>query len=437
VKRGNRVTTEKAFTLQNAVLIDPKENFEGIGSLTIEDGVITSVNGKSKGNEIDCQGFYLAPGIIDIGVKICEPGEQHKESFKSAGASAAAGGITTMVTRPDTNPPIDNPEILEFFLRRAEQATDVRVIPMAALSKNLDGKELTEMVFLCNKGAIALTDGFKQVSDPKIFLNAMKYASDLDALIVAHPQDHALSLGTAATSGKFATLQGIPSVSTIAEKLGIDRDIILAEESGVRYHADQITTENALISIRAAKKRGIKLTAGTSIHHLILNEFDIANYRTFFKLSPPLRSEVDREAIVQGLVDQTLDTISSFHSPQDEESKRLPFQVAASGAVGLQTLLPACLKLVHNGYIDLPQLFQFISFNPAKILGISGGSLAKNCAANIIIFDKNAPFVMDRFKLFSKSKNTPFDEMTMQGKVLNTIVDGKTIYRDKQRGIKI
>ena len=428
---------KKAFTLQNARLVDPKENYEGIGSLTIEDGLITSINGDSKGEEIDCLGFHVAPGIIDIGVKICEPGEQHKESFKSAGAAAAAGGVTTMVTRPDTNPPIDNPEILEFFLRRAEQATAIKVIPMASISKNLEGKELTEMAFLCDKGAVALTDGFKQISDSKIFLNAMKYASDLDALIVAHPQDSNLSFGTAATTGKFATLQGIPSVSTIAEKLGIDRDIILAEESGVRYHADQITTESALISVRDAKKRGVKLTAGTSIHHLILNEFDIANYRTFFKLSPPLRSEIDREAIIQGLVDGTLDTISSFHSPQDEESKRLPFPVAASGAVGLQTLLPACLKLVHNGYIDLPRLFQFISFNPANILGIGGGILEKNCCANIIIFDKDVPFVMDRFKLFSKSKNTPFDEMTMQGKVLNTIVNGNTVYRDEERGLAI
>ena len=428
---------KNAFTLTNAILVDPKENCEGVGSVTIEDGLITSINGVSKGEEIDCRGYYLAPGIIDIGVKICEPGEQHKESFKSAGASAAAGGVTTMVTRPDTNPPIDNPEILEFFLRRAEQATDIKVIPMAAISKNLEGKELTEMAFLCDKGAIALTDGFKQISDPKIFLNAMKYASDLDALIVAHPQDSTLSFGAAATSGKFATLKGIPSVSVIAEKLGIDRDIILAEDSGVRFHADQITTESALISVLAAKKRGVKLTAGTSVHHLILNEFDIANYRTFFKFSPPLRSEIDREAIIQGLVDGALDTISSFHSPQDEESKRLPFPVAASGAVGLQTLLPACLKLVHNGYIDLPRLFQFISFNPANILGIGGGILEKNCCANIIIFDKDVPFVMDRFKLFSKSKNTPFDEMTMQGKVLNTIVNGRTVYRDKKNGIAI
>ena len=431
------MTNKRAFTLQNAVLVDPKENYEGVGSLTIEDGLITSVNGDSKGKEIDCRGFYLAPGIIDIGVKICEPGEQHKESFKSAGASAAAGGVTTMVTRPDTNPPIDNPEILEFFLRRAEQATDIEVIPMAALSKNLDGKELTEMAFLCDKGAIALTDGFKQISDPKIFLNAMNYASDLDALIVAHPQDSALSFGAAATTGKFATLQGIPSVSSIAERLGIDRDIILAENTRVRYHADQITTESALISVQAAKERGVRLTAGTSIHHLILNEYDIANYRTFFKFSPPLRSETDREAIIQGLIDGTIDTISSFHSPQDEESKRLPFAVAASGAVGLQTLLPACLKLVHNGYLDLPKLFQLISLNPAKILGISGRSLEKNCSANIIIFDKDVPFVMDRFKLFSKSKNTPFDEMTMQGQVLNTIVNGKNVYRDTERGIAL
>ena len=428
---------QKAYTLINANLIDPESNYQGLGSLTIENGNIISVNGLSIGEEVDCQKAFLAPGIIDMGVKICEPGERHKESFKSAAAAAAAGGVTTMVTRPDTNPPVDTPEILGFFMRRAEQVSPIKIFPMAALTKNLAGKELTEMAFLSDMGAVAFTNGLKQVANPKVFLNALKYAADLGSLIVGHPQDINLSKDTSATSSPFATLRGLPAVSTIAEKLAIDRDITLTKSTKARYHADQITSKVGLESIREEKKRGLKITAGTSIHHLILNEYDIANYRTFFKLSPPLRSETDRLAIVEGLVDGDLDTISSFHSPQDEESKRLPYETAASGAVGLETLLPASLKLVHDGHLTLPNLFKFISLNPAKILGIKGGRIKRNQPADLILFDKDIPFVMNRFHLFSKSKNTPFDEMTMQGKVLVSLVNGKTVYKSGESNIKI
>ena len=313
----------------------------------------------------------------------------------------------------------------------------VKIVPMAALTKNLAGQEITEMAFLHDKGAIAFTNGLAQISNPKILLNALRYASDLDTLFIGHPQDSFLSEGTSATSGTLATLLGLPAVSTIAEKLGLDRDIALAENTKVRYHADQITTKVGLESIVKAKESGVKVTAGTSMHHCILNEYDIANYRTFFKLSPPLRSERDRRAIIDGLINGGLDTISSFHSPQDEESKRLPYEMAASGAVGLQTILPACLKMVHDGTLSLPQLFKFISLNPAKILGIKGGRLKKDQPADIILFDKDIPFILDRFKLLSKSQNTPFDEMTMQGQVFATLVNGKIVYRHNARKIKL
>ena len=433
----SKLDNHRTFTLTNATLVDPENDYEGLGSLTIENGLISSINGTSIGEEIDCNKAILAPGIIDMGVKICEPGERHKESFKSASLAAAAGGVTTMVTRPDTNPAIDTPEILEFFMTRAQQVSSVKIIPMAALTKNLEGQEITEIAFLHDKGAIAFTNGLTQISDTKVFLNAAKYISDLETLLFVHPQDRDLSEGASATSSPFATLQGLPAVSTIAEKLAIDRDITLVENTGVKYHADQITCKSSLETIRAAKKRGLQVTAGTSIHHIILNEYDISNYRTFFKLCPPLRSEADRLAIVEALIDGELDTISSFHTPQDEESKRLPYEVAAAGAVGLETLLPACLKLVHNGQLSLPRIFKFLSFNPAKILGVNGGRLKKNQPADLILFDKDIPFIMDRFKLLSKSQNTPFDEMTMQGKVLVTLVNGKTVYRSQKNEIKI
>ena len=246
-----------------------------------------------------------------------------------------------------------------------------------------------------------------------------------------------MSFDSAATAGKFSTIYGLKGTHTIAEKIGVDRDLELVDLSKVRYHADQITTAIGLSSVKAAKKRGIPITSGTSMHHLTLNEFDIANYRTFFKLTPPLRSEHDRLALLEGVLDGHIDTISSFHSPQDEESKRLPFEVAASGAVGLQTLLPACLQLVHGGQLSLAKLFSLISYNPAKILDIPGGSLTKNQPADLIIFDKDAPFVLDRFNLHSKSKNTPYDERTLQGNVLNTIINGVPIYKNPKSKIKV
>ena len=416
------------FTLKNGILIDPENLRELNASLVIEDGFISSINGKSKGKEIDCKGNYIAPGIIDMGVKICEPGERHKESFRTAGAAAIAGGITTVVTRPDTSPSIDTPETLDFFQRRSKESTDIKILPIAALTKALNGNELTEMKFLLDRGAIGFSNSFFNLKDTKIFLKAMKYASELNALIIGHPQDSSLTEGSSSTSGAFATKQGLSSVPSFAEKIGLQRDLSLAQITNVRYHADQITTKQSIDYAESLKKNGQNFTLGTSIHHINFNEYDIANYRTFFKFTPPLRAEKDREALINSIIDGKIDTISSFHSPQDEESKRLPYEVAAAGAVGLQTLLPSVLTLVQNRYITLPELFRLISYNPAKILNQPTGTIKNGSPADIIVFDKNKPFILDRFKLLSKSKNTPFDEAKMQGEVLMTFVNGKLLF---------
>jgi dihydroorotase len=378
---------------------------------------------------IDCAGKYLAPGIIDIGVKVCEPGERHKESFKSAGLAAAAGGITTIVTRPDTVPATDTPETLEFIRRRAMEASIVNVLPMAALTKRREGREMTEIGFLQDAGAVGFTDCDRVVRDVKVLTRALSYARSLGAWVMGHPQDPYLSEGAAVTSGKFATLRGLPGVSPLAERMGVDRDISLIEMTGASYHFDQITTARAVPALARAKSNGLNITAGTSIHHLTLNEFDVAEYRTFFKLKPPLRSEDDRLAIIDALKDGTIDIISSMHTPQDEESKRLPFEEAASGAVGLETLLPAALRLYHGGLLDLPSLFRAMSLNPAKRLGLPAGRLEVGAPADLVLFDPDAPFVLNRFGLLSKSKNTPFDEARMQGKVLRTFVNGNEVYQ--------
>jgi dihydroorotase len=423
--------------LKNAILIDPEAGTETPGHLLVQDGQIKEILTQDVDfaceklasiNSIDCGGKHLAPGIIDIGVKVCEPGERHKESFRTAGAAAAAGGVTTMVTRPDTIPTVDTPETLEFAKRRGAEMTQVRIAPMAALTKERAGREMVEMGFLQDGGAVAFTDGDHVAADTKVLSRAMVYARSLDALVMGHPQEPVLSDGAAVTSGKFASLRGLPAVSPLAERMGLERDLALAEATGVRYHADQISTAAALPALKRAKAAGLDVTAGASIHHLTLNEQDVGDYRTFFKVKPPLRSEDDRVEMVEAVASGLIDIICSMHTPQDEESKRLPFEQAASGAVGLETLLPAALRLYHAGQLDLPTLFRAMSLNPAKRLGLAGGRMEVGAPADLVLFDTGAPFVLDRMTLRSKSKNTPFDGQRLQGRVLRTFVGGAEVY---------
>lgn len=422
----------------NARLIDPEAGTDRLGALLVEDGRIKEIIpasaklvGKiSTQNTIDCAGKCLAPGIVDIGVKVSEPGERHKESFRSAGAAAAAGGVTTMVTRPDTTPAIDNPETLEFVNRRANEAAPVRVLPMSALTRGRQGRQMVEIGFMLDAGAAAFTDCDNVVADSKVLSRCLTYARSLGALVIGHPQDPDLSRGAAVTSGKFASLRGLPAVSPMAECMGLDRDLALVELTDVRYHADQITTARSLPRLERAKASGLDVTAGVSIHHLTLNELDIGDFRTFFKVKPPLRSEDDRTAMVQAVASGLIDIISSMHTPQDEESKRLPFEEAASGAVALETLLPAALRLYHAGALSLAQLFRAMSLNPSKRLGLDSGRIAPGAPADLVLFDPDAPFVLDRFKLRSKSKNTPFDGQRMQGKIIGTWVGGVSVFGD-------
>ena len=416
--------------LINARLICPESLTETEGSLTVENGLIAALNASApKGaTTIDCGGRCLAPGIVDLGVKIGEPGERHKESFRSAGLAAAAGGVTTIIARPDTHPAIDTPETLEFVTRRAAEASPVRIRHMAALTKGREGREMTEIGFLLDAGAIAFTDCDHVVTDTKVLSRALTYAKSLGALVMGHPQEPVLSKGAATTSGKFASLRGLPGVSPMAERIGFDRDMGMVEMTGVKYHFDQITTARALPPLERAKANGFDVTAGTSIHHLTLNEFDVGDYRTFFKVKPPLRSEDDRLATVGAVASGLIDIVSSMHTPQDEESKRLPYEDAASGAVALETFLPAAMRLYHAGHLTLPQLFRAMALNPANRLGLPQGRLAEGAPADLVLFDPDTPFVLDRFKLRSKSKNTPFDGQRMEGRVLATWVAGKQVF---------
>ena len=418
--------------LKNARLIDPEALTETKGNVVIDNGMIAAIGEMSAPADaevIDCGGKCLAPGIVDLGVKIGEPGERHKESFRTAGLAAAAGGVTTVIARPDTLPAIDTPETLEFVTRRAAEAP-VRILHMAALTKGREGREMTEIGFLRDTGAVAFTDCEAVTTSTKVLGRAMTYARSLGALVIGHPQEPGLSAGAAVTSGKFASLRGLPGVSPLAERMGFDRDMGLVEMTGVSYHADQVTCARTLPALERAKANGLDVTAGVSIHHLTLNEFDVGDYRTFFKMTPPLRSEEDRLAVTAAVESGLIDVICSMHTPADEESKRLPFEEAASGAVALETFLPAAMRLYHSGALSLPQLFRAMALNPAKRLGLPQGRLAEGAPADLVLFDPDAPFVLDRFTLRSKSKNTPFDGTRMEGKILATFVAGVQVYKN-------
>jgi dihydroorotase len=416
--------------LTNARLIDPEADTITPGAVVIaDDGTIAEIraDGPPGLPAFDCRGHLLAPGIVDLGVKTGEPGERHKESFRTAGEAAAAGGVTTIVARPDAEPAVDTPEALEYLRRRAAEASPVRVLATAALTRGRQGREMAEIGFLIDAGAVAFTDA-RPFADTRVLSRCLAYAAGLGALVIGHPQDAALTEGACMTSGQFASQLGLPGVSPLAERMGLERDLALVEATGARYHADQVTTQAGLAVLARARDAGLKVTAGTSIHHLTLNLLDVGAYRTFFKLEPPLRAEEDRHALVAALGDGLIDTVSSFHTPQDEESKRLPFEEAAPGAVGLETLLPAALQLHHAGHVTLPALWRALSLNPARLVGSDAGRLAPGAPADLVLFDPDRPFVLDRATLRSKSKNTPYDGRRMQGRVLATWVAGARVF---------
>ena len=413
---------------ENARLIDPEAGTDAPGTLVMHGGVLQPGPAPRGAEVIDCGGLCLAPGIVDWGVHVSEPGERHRESFRTASEAAVAGGVTTLVTRPDTAPAIDAPEGLEYVRRRAAETARVRVAPMAALTRGREGRQMTEMAFLRDAGAAAFTDGDAVTTDARVLSRCLTYAVSLGALVIGHVQEPTLSAGATATSGAFATLRGLSGVPPMAERMGLERDLALVELTGARWHADQITTAAALPALERAKAARLDVTAGTSIHHATLNALDVADWRTFFKVKPPLRAEDDRRAVVEALRSGLIDTLSSFHTPQDEESKRLPYEAAASGAVGLETLLPAAMRLHHTEGLDLAALWRALSLNPARRLGLPGGRLSPGAPADLVLFDPDAPFVLDRFALRSKSKNTPFDGARMQGRVRGTWVGGERVF---------
>ncbi|NVK33231.1 MAG: dihydroorotase [Rhodobacteraceae bacterium] len=426
--------TPKPLVLSNARIIDPARNLDAPGAVIMADGIILEAGpealnqGAPEGATLmDCKGAVAAPGLIDMCVSVGEPGAEHRETFASASNAAASSGITTIVTMPDSDPVIDDPALVDFILRRARDNACVNVKPMAALTKGLEGQDMTEIGLLQEAGAVAFTNGHKSIRNAQIMRRMMTYARDFDALIVHHTEDPDLAGGTM-NAGLNASWKGLSGVPREAEIIMLERDLRLVAMSRSRYHANMISTADSADVIRIGKDKGLDITAGVSINHLTHNENDIGAYRTFFKMSPPLRDEDDRQAMIAALANGTIDILVSNHDPQDVETKRHPWAEAEDGASGLETLLAAALRLYHSDDIDLLRLLTTMTINPAKRLGLASGRLEKGAPADVMVFDPDLPWVLQKADIKSRSKNSPFEDARFSGRVLHTIVAGKTVY---------
>src|SRR6266851_2388573 len=429
------LSDRRPILLTNARIIDPSRNLDFPGDLLIADGVIREAKqgigaaGVPEGTEIvDCKGKVVAPGLTDMRAFVGEPGAEYRETFASASQAAAAGGVTTIVCQPNTNPAIDEPAVVDFVLRRARDTAIVHVHPMAALTKGLKGDEMAEIGLLKAAGAVAFTNGAVSVTNAQVMRRALTYARDFDALIVHHTEDPDLIGDGVMNEGEFAARLGLIGTPKAAETIMLERDMRLVGLTGGRYHAASVTCPESLSVLQRAKEQGYAVTASASINHLTLNEVDVGSYRTFCKLTPPLRAEQDRAALVAALASGVVDVVMSDHDPQDVETKRLPFAEAEPGAIGIETMLTAALRLVHSGEIELAPLLRAMSTRPAELLGIAGGTLRPGSAADVIVVDTDVPWVLDRDDLKSKCKNTPFDEARLQGRVVRTIVAGRTVF---------
>lgn len=419
---------------RNARLIDPATGLDCVGGLLTEDGRIAdfgpglSAEGAAEGVEvIDLDGQCLAPGLVDMRVMIGEPGSEQRETVKSASRAAVAGGITSIVCLPNTDPVIDDVAGIEFIARRGRDVKLVKIYSYGAVTRGTEGREITEMGLLAHAGAVAFTDGTRAVANAGTMRRALSYAKAFDRTIVQHPEEPSLA-GGVMNSGEIATRLGLTGIPREAEIIMIERDLRLVELTGGRYHVAHISTAESVELIRRAKARGLKVTCDTAPHYFALTETDVGEYRTFAKVSPPLRGEMDRRAIVQGLADGTIDVIASDHVPQDPDTKRVPFSQAACGVIGMETLLPLTLELAHKRAMTLLQALACVTSKPAEILGLTAGRLTRGAPADLVVFDPDVPWTVDVERFRSKCKNSPFEDRPVQGRALRTVVDGRVVW---------
>ena len=430
------------LVVQNARIVDPASGLDATGTIEVEDGVIVAVAAGparvAAGGEtrIDARGLVLAPGLIDMRVFTGEPGHEYRETLQSAGEAAAAGGVTSFVLMPDTTPVIDDGALVDFLIRRAEATSKVRVLPAAAISRGLRGEEITEFGLLKEAGAVCFADGRHSIQSSAMLRAAFAYAANFDMPVVHHLVEKSLTGDGVMNEGAFASILGLKGIPVEAETVPLARDLQLALLTGVRYHAAQISTAASVELLATAKRRSAAISCGVSINNLSLNENDVGGYRSFFKLSPPLRSEDDRQAMIEGLRSGTIDVIHSDHDPQDSEVKRQPFAEASDGAIGLETLLAAALRLVHAGDLDLITVLRAMTQRPAEILGLASGRLAVGAPADFILFDPDYPWQVAETDFRSRSRNSCFEGARLAGKVMATYVGGKRVFEHDAAGAR-
>lgn len=425
-----------ATVFSHARIVDPSRSIDEIGTVVVQ-GTKIAAAGKEALNQgapegatvVDCTGLTIMPGIVDTRVFIGEPGAEHRETIASASMAAAAGGVTSLVMMPDTHPVIDDVALVEFVLRTARDTAVVNIFPAAAITKGLAGREMTEFGLLREAGAVAFTDGRHTIRNSLVMRRALTYARDFDAVVAHETQDADLASAGVMNEGLYASWLGLAGIPREAELIPLERDLALARLTRGAYHAAKISTAMAADAIRRAKADGARVTAGAAIYNLALNEHDVGEYRTFFRLTPPLRAEEDRLAMIEALRDGTLDVVVSSHDPQDVDTKRLPFADAAAGAIGLETLLAVALRLYHNGDVPLIRLAEVLSTAPARLFGLPGGSLSPGAPADLAVIDLNEPWVVSESHIRSRSKNTCFEGARLQGRVLQTMVAGSTVFR--------
>ncbi|MEQ9170918.1 MAG: dihydroorotase [Rhodospirillales bacterium] len=419
----------------NARILDPAEGWDGPGGVLTDGEKIAAAGpglfdaGRPEDAKIiDCEGACLAPGLVDIRAHLGEPGEEQKETLATAGRAATAGGVTSLLCLPDTNPCIDDMSVVEFVARRARQLGLTKVYPYGAVTKKLAGKEIAELKLLRDSGALAFTDGVRTIADPLVLRQALAYAATFGLVICHQAEEPSLAEGGVMNLGENSTRLGLAGIPREAEIIIIERDIRLVEMTGGRLHFVNVSTAESVDIIRRAKDRGLAVTCDTAPPYFALNEHAIGDYRTFAKLTPPLRDEDDRQAIVRAISDGVIDCVASDHTPQDEESKRLPFAQAASGGVGLQTLLPMTLELYHNGHLPLLKAINLVTHAPAALMAMDAGRLKPGAPADLVLFDPDRSWKVSSGVLLSKSKNSPFDGRPVQGMVLRTVIDGRTVH---------
>ena len=418
----------------NARLIDPASGLDTTGALVMEDGLIVELGPDIEvpdGAEVaDCGGRVLCPGLIDMRVFVGEPGAEHKETLASASEAAAAGGVTCIIVQPNTDPVLDDVALVEYIKRQARDKAKVRIHPMAAITRGLRGEQMAELGLLSQADAVAFTDADRAVVNAQVLRRVLSYASAFGLLVCQYAEEPELAADGVMNEGEVAMRLGLPGIPTQAETIMVERDLRLVEMTGGRYHAACLSTAQAIEAMARGKAAGLPVTAAAAVHSFALNEGAVGEYRSFAKTAPPLRNEADRQAVVAGLADGTIDVICSCHDPQDVESKRLPFELAATGIIGLETMLPLALELYHNGDMSLPALLATMTSRPAELLGLRGGKLASGAPADLLVFDPDMPWRIDEDQFHSKSKNTPYHDRPVQGRPWRTIVDGKVVYSD-------